>query len=143
MAKATSQSGEPEHTMRKGNITMVDIIATKTLAVVSAVGWPLRHDTPRVWPAPASQTLLARGSVPPGVQLSRTERLLQVLPTGMDEFGVAPDLIDLDLGAVALYVRLLEYIVEFGVLIYAMDDVAEDLLLPPDPARVTPKEEPP
>jgi len=61
----------------------------------------------------------------------------------MDEFGVAPDLIDLDLGAVALYVRLLEYLVEFGVLIYAMDDVAQDLLLPPGPARVTPKEEPP
>jgi len=47
------------------------------------------------------------------------------------------------LGAVALYVRLLEYLVEFGVLIYAMDDVAEDLLLPPGPARVAPKEEPP
>jgi hypothetical protein len=61
----------------------------------------------------------------------------------MDEFGVAPDLIDLYLGAVALYVRLLEYPVEFGVLIYAMDDVAEDLLLPPGPARVTPKEESP
>jgi hypothetical protein len=61
----------------------------------------------------------------------------------MDEFGVAPDLIDLDLGAVALHVRLLEYLVEFGVLIYAMDDVAENLLLPPGPARVTPKEEPP
>jgi hypothetical protein len=61
----------------------------------------------------------------------------------MDEFGVAPDLIDLYLGAVALYVRLLEYPVEFGVLIYAMDNVAEDLLLPPGPARVTPKKEPP
>jgi hypothetical protein len=42
-----------------------------------------------------------------GIQLSRTERLLQVLPTGMDEFGVAPDLIDLNFRAVALYVRLL------------------------------------
>ena len=52
---------------------------------------------------PLARALLARGSVPPGVQLSRTERLLQVLPTGMDEFGVAPDLIDLDLGAVALW----------------------------------------
>jgi hypothetical protein len=61
----------------------------------------------------------------------------------MDEFGVAPDLIDLDLGAVALYVRLLEYLVQFCVFIYAMDDVAEDLLLPPGPARVTPKQEPP
>jgi hypothetical protein len=61
----------------------------------------------------------------------------------MDEFGVAPDLIELNLGAVALYVRLLEYLVEFDILIYAMDDVAEDLLLPPGPARVTPKEEPP
>src|SRR5215211_5269880 len=61
----------------------------------------------------------------------------------MDELGVAPDLIDLDLGAVALYVRLLEYLVQFGILIYAVDDVAEDLLLAPGPARVTPKEEPP
>jgi len=61
----------------------------------------------------------------------------------MDEFGVAPDLIDLILGAVALYVRLLEYLVEFGILIYAMDHVAEDLLLPPGPARVTPEEDPP
>jgi hypothetical protein len=61
----------------------------------------------------------------------------------MDEFGVAPDLIDLDLGAVAHYVRLLQYLVEFGVIIYAVDDVAEDLLLPPGPARVTPNEEPP
>src|SRR5215208_6876712 len=95
------------------------------------------------WPALASQPLPPRGSVLFGIQLSRTERLLQVLPTGMDQFGVAPDLIDLDLGAVTLYVRLLEYLVEFGVLIYAMDDVAEDLLLPPGPARVTPKEEPP
>jgi len=61
----------------------------------------------------------------------------------MDEFGVAPDLIDLDLGAVAQYIRLLQYLVEFGVIIYAVDDVAEDLLLPPGPARVTPNEEPP
>jgi len=61
----------------------------------------------------------------------------------MYEFGVAPDLIDLDLGAVALYVRLLEYLVQFCVFIYAMDDVTEDLLLPPGPARVAPKQEPP
>jgi len=57
----------------------------------------------------------------------------------MDEFGVASNLIDFDLGAVALYVRLLEYLVEFCVLIYAMDDVAEDPLLPPGSAQVTPK----
>jgi hypothetical protein len=86
-------------------------------------------------------TLLATGSVPPGIQLPRAEHLLQMFPTGMDELGVAPDLIDLNLGAVALYVRLLEYLVEFCVLIYAVDDVAEDLLLPRGPARGTPKEE--
>jgi hypothetical protein len=57
----------------------------------------------------------------------------------MDEFRVAPNLIDLNLGAVALYVRLLEYLVEFCVLIYAMDDVAEDPFLPPGPAQITPK----
>jgi hypothetical protein len=57
----------------------------------------------------------------------------------MDEFGVAPNLIDLNLGAIALYVMLLEYLVEFCVLIYAVDDVAEDPLLPPGPAQVTPK----
>jgi hypothetical protein len=57
----------------------------------------------------------------------------------MDEFGVAPNLIDFNLGAVALYIRLLEYLVEFCVLIYAVDDVAEDPLLPPGPAQVTPK----
>jgi len=66
-----------------------------------------------------------------------------MLPAGIDQFRVAPDLIDLDLGEVALYVRLLEYLVQFGILIYAVDDVAEDLFLAPGPARVTPKEEPP
>src|SRR5215216_4923708 len=92
------------------------------------------------WPAPASQPLPPRGSVLFGIQLSRTERLLQVLPTGMDEFGVGADLIDLDLGAVALYVSLLEHLVEDCALIYAVDDVAENLLLPLGPTRVTPKE---
>jgi len=58
MAMATSQSGWPKHTicdrwmflvpphlapMLMGNIPMTAIIATKTIAVVSAVGWPLLH----------------------------------------------------------------------------------------------------
>jgi hypothetical protein len=107
---------------------------TTSINVRATVGLPVL-----TWSAPASQTLLARGSVPPGVQLFRTECLLHVLPTGMDEFGVAPNLIDFNLGAVALYIRLLEYLVEFCVLIYAVDDVAEDPLLPPGPAQVTPK----
>ncbi len=66
-------------------------------APIPTVLLPVRQLLALTWSAPASQPLLARGSVPPGVQLSRTERLLQVLPTGMDEFGVAPDLIDLNL----------------------------------------------
>jgi hypothetical protein len=61
----------------------------------------------------------------------------------MDQFWVAADLIDLNRGAVALYVRLLEYLLQFGILIYAMDDVAQYLLLPPGSAGVTAKEEPP
>src|SRR5215212_9708115 len=64
-----------------------------------------------------------------------------MLPTSLDEFWVAPDLIYLLLRAVAPHVRLLEHLVERDILIYAVDDVAEDLLLPFGPARVATKEE--
>jgi hypothetical protein len=38
MEKATSRSGEPKHSMRMGIIPMAAIIATKTIAIVRAVG---------------------------------------------------------------------------------------------------------
>jgi hypothetical protein len=71
------------------------------------------------------------------LQLSRAEGLLQVLPTGMDQFRVGANLIYLLLRAVALHVWLLEHLVEVGVLVSAVDDVAEDLLFPLGPARVS------
>src|SRR5215216_3988186 len=77
----------------------------------------------------------------PGIQLSRAERLLQVPPGRVDEFGVAPDLVYLDLRAVAAHVGLLNHLVEGGVFIYAVDDVPEYLLLPLGPARVATEEE--
>src|SRR5215212_4948556 len=79
--------------------------------------------------------------MPPGIQRSRAKHLLQVLPTGMNELGVGTDLIYLALGAVAPHIRLFENLVEGGVLIYAMDDVAKNFLFPLGPTRVTPKEE--
>src|SRR3712207_5338058 len=75
------------------------------------------------------------------VQLPRAERLLQVFPCRVDELGVALDLVYLGLGAVALHIRLPEHLVEVGVLVYAVDDVPEDLLLPLGPTRVATKEE--
>src|SRR5215213_4790196 len=79
--------------------------------------------------------------MPPGIQRSRAEYLLQVLPTGMNELGVGADLIYLARGAVAPHIRLFENLVEGGVLIYAMDDVAKNFLFPLGPTRLTPKEE--
>ncbi len=55
--------------------------------------------------------------------------------------GLPPDLVYLLLRAIALHVRLPEHLGEVGVLIYAVDDVAEDLLLPLGPTRVTIEEE--
>jgi len=47
----------------------------------------------------------------------------------VDQLGVSEDLVDLELGAVSAYVRLLEHVAEVGVRVYAVADVAEDLLL--------------
>jgi hypothetical protein len=38
------------------------------------------------------------------------EHVLQVLPAMVDELGIHDDLVDLDLGAVAAHVGLLEYV---------------------------------
>jgi hypothetical protein len=55
--------------------------------------------------------------------------VFQVLPTMVDELGIHDDLVDLALGAVAAHVGLLEYVVKVGVLVHAVEDVLEDLLL--------------
>ena len=47
----------------------------------------------------------------------------------VDELGVHDDLVDLALGAVTAHVGLLEHVVKVGVLVHAVDDVLEDLLL--------------
>jgi hypothetical protein len=47
----------------------------------------------------------------------------------VDELRVHDDLVDLDLGAVAAHVGLLEDVVKVGILIHAVEDVLEDLLL--------------
>jgi len=57
------------------------------------------------------------------------EHVLQVLPAMVGKLGIDDDLVDLALGAVAAHVGLLEYVVKVGILIYAVDDVPEDLLL--------------
>jgi hypothetical protein len=64
-----------------------------------------------------------------GIQLSRAERLLQVLPAGVHEIGAARDLVYLRLGTVAKYVRFSQHFAEIRILVDAMDDVLEDLLL--------------
>ena len=66
--------------------------------------------------------------------------MLQVLPTMVDELGIHDDLVDLALGAVAAHVGLLEYVVKVGILIYAVDDVLEDLLLALSARAVLPAE---
>jgi hypothetical protein len=58
----------------------------------------------------------------------------------VDELGVHDDLVDLDLGAVAAHVGLLEYVVKVGVLVHAVDDVLEYLLLALSARAVAPAE---
>jgi hypothetical protein len=58
----------------------------------------------------------------------------------VDELGVHDDLVDLDLGAVAAHVGLLEYVVKVSVIVYAVEDVLEDLLLAPSARAVAPAE---
>jgi hypothetical protein len=47
----------------------------------------------------------------------------------VDQFGVPEDLVDLLLGAVSAHVGFLEHLAKVSVCIYAVVDVAEDLLL--------------
>jgi hypothetical protein len=68
------------------------------------------------------------------------EHVLQVLPAMVDELGIHDDLGDLALGAVAAHVGLLEYVVKVGILIHAVDDVLEDLLLALSARAVPPAE---
>jgi hypothetical protein len=68
------------------------------------------------------------------------EHVLQVLPAMVDELGIHDDLVDLDLGAVAAHVGLLEYVVKVGILIHAVDDVPENLLLALSARTVPPAE---
>src|SRR5918998_257867 len=64
-----------------------------------------------------------------------------MLPGCVDELGVALDLVYLGLGAVALHIRLPEHLVEVGILVYAVDGVPGDLLLPLGPTRVATKKD--
>jgi len=59
----------------------------------------------------------------------------------VDELGVHDDLLDLALAAVATHLGLLEYVVKVGgVLVHAMEDVLEDLLLALSARAVLPAE---
>src|SRR5215213_1868776 len=58
-----------------------------------------------------------------------------------NKLGVVLDLVYLALGAVAPHIGLPEHLRKSGVLVYPVDDVAEDLLLPLRPARVAREEE--
>jgi hypothetical protein len=58
----------------------------------------------------------------------------------VDELGIHDDLVDLSLGAVAAHVGLLEYVVKVGLLIHAVEDVVEDLLLALSARAVLPAE---
>ena len=58
----------------------------------------------------------------------------------VDELWVHDDLFDLALGAVAAHVGLLEYVVKVGVLVHAVEDVLEDLLLAPSARAMLPAE---
>jgi hypothetical protein len=58
----------------------------------------------------------------------------------VDELRIHDDFVDLALGAVAAHVGLLEYVVKVGILVHAVDDVLEDLLLALS-ARVVPPAE--
>ncbi len=66
--------------------------------------------------------------------------MLQVLPAMVDELGVHDYLVDLVLGADAAYVGFLENVVKVGVLVYAVDDVLEYLLLALSARSVPPAE---
>jgi hypothetical protein len=58
----------------------------------------------------------------------------------VDKLGIHDDLVDLALGAVAAHVGLLEYVVKVGILVHAVDDVVEDLLLSLSARAVLPAE---
>ena len=58
----------------------------------------------------------------------------------VDVLGIHDDLVDLALGAVAAHVRLLEYVVKVGILVHAVEDVLEDLLLALSTRAVLPAE---
>ena len=47
----------------------------------------------------------------------------------VDELRVHDDLVDLPLGAVTAHVGLLEHVVKVGILVHAVEDVLEYLLL--------------
>jgi hypothetical protein len=51
-----------------------------------------------------------------------------MLPGCVDELGVAEDVVDLALRAVAAHVVFLDHVVQVGVLVYTVDDVPEDFL---------------
>jgi hypothetical protein len=54
-----------------------------------------------------------------------------MLPARVDEFWVADDSVYLALGAGTVYIGLLEHFAEISALVYAVDDVLEDLILTP------------
>jgi hypothetical protein len=63
------------------------------------------------------------------LELLRSERLAESFSGGPDKLGIAYDLVDLLLGTVATHVVFLEYLLQGHILVYAADDVPEDLLL--------------
>src|SRR5215210_1693322 len=65
-----------------------------------------------------------------------------MLPGGVDQLGVVDDLVYFGLGAVALHISLCEHLVEVSVLVYAVDEVPQDLLLPLGSIRVAEEELP-
>ena len=58
-----------------------------------------------------------------------SERLSESFSGGRDELRTAYDLLDLGAGAVATHVVFLQYLLQGHILVYAADDVLEDLLL--------------
>ena len=63
------------------------------------------------------------------LELIRPERLSQLFPGGSDELRVADDLLYVGLGGVAAHVFFLKHLWQGCALVYARDDVLEDLLL--------------
>ena len=100
------------------------------LGLSSSKGSRLRSFVLKAVSLPLRSTLI-------GIQLSRAERLLQVLPCCVHEIGAARDLVYLSLGAVATYVGLSQHFVEIRILVDAVHDVLEDLLLMLYLSRVT------